>query len=186
VVFAPNPAVARWARRPIPIGNSAVFVPTVLSMQDVPAITDQDVARAEPELAVLSAMAHCPADDIERAVAVASASFAAFGRLADERAVVCFDLVRASLSEAARTVIDAMFPEGYKFKSDFALRYISQGKAEGKAEGEATALLAVLEARGILLTAEQRDRILTCKDLALLGSWVRRAVTVTEASELFA
>jgi hypothetical protein len=44
----------------------------------------------------------------------------------------------------------------------------------------------VLEARSIALSQEQREQILACSDLPLLDRWVRMAVTVSDARELFA
>jgi predicted transposase YdaD len=54
-----------------------------------------------------------------------------------DRSVLYFDLVLASLSEAARKGLQAMDPAKYEFQSEFARRYLSQGRAEGHAEGEA-------------------------------------------------
>jgi len=48
------------------------------------------------------------------------------------------------------------------------------------------ALLAVLEARGLEVSAEVRERIIGCTDPEVLESWVRRAVIVDRAEELFA
>ena len=62
----------------------------------------------------------------------------------------------------------------------------ARGKAEGKAEGKAQAVLAVLEARGLAPTEQQRQRILACTDLEQLNSWVRKAVTLVDVEELFA
>jgi predicted transposase YdaD len=61
-----------------------------------------------------------------------------------------------------------------------------QGRAEGKAEGKAEGILAVLEARGFELTAEQRARIEGSKDLSELDRWLRLAVTITSVEGLFA
>ena len=47
------------------------------------------------------------------------------------------------------------------------------------------ALLEVLDARGIEVDAASRQRILDCSDLAQLKVWLRRAVTVQSAHELF-
>ena len=123
----------------------------------------------------------------ERALAVGQAGLSAveaLGKLDAERAVIYFDLIRAALSEAARKAIDAMISQKYEFQSDFALRYIAEGKAEGKAEGRASSVISVLEARGIVLTLEARARILACTDLDVLDDWVRRAVSVEHAEEL--
>jgi hypothetical protein len=50
----------------------------------------------------------------------------------------------------------------------------------------ATAILAVLDARGITLTDEQRVRIEECIDLPQLQKWVRLAAVACSAEELFA
>ncbi len=61
----------------------------------------------------------------------------------------------------------------------------SRGRAAGKEEGKAEDVLAVLEVRGLRVTDEQRDFILTCKDVAQLDRWLRQAVTATDAAALF-
>ncbi|GLZ12241.1 hypothetical protein Acsp04_24760 [Actinomadura sp. NBRC 104425] len=61
----------------------------------------------------------------------------------------------------------------------------AQGIAEGEAVGEAKSVLLILEARGITVTDEQRQRVLTCTDLQQLETWVRRAATISSADELF-
>jgi hypothetical protein len=68
-----------------------------------------------------------------------------------------------------------------EYKSDFARGYYGQGKAEGKAE----TVLDVLSTRGIDVPEEARLRISECTDLALLESWVRRAVTASSVDGLF-
>lgn len=70
----------------------------------------------------------------------------------------------------------------WEYKSDFARRYYGQGRAEG----EATALPAVLDARGISVPDTAHERIMQCTDLEQLETWVRRAVTVSTIEELFA
>ncbi|WP_306361629.1 hypothetical protein [Nocardia sp. CC227C] len=77
----------------------------------------------------------------------------------------------------------------YEYQSDFARKYIaegrSEGRSEGRAEGEAMAVLTVLEARGIPVSVEVRGRVLGCGEVARLEEWLRRAVTVATAEELF-
>ena len=55
----------------------------------------------------------------------------------------------------------------------------------GEATGEARAILAVLDARGVTATEEQRQRILSCTDLDQLTVWVRKAVALADVEELF-
>ncbi|NPC85899.1 hypothetical protein HPC49_47905, partial [Pyxidicoccus fallax] len=61
-----------------------------------------------------------------------------------------------------------------------------EGLQEGLQEGEKRALLEVLDARGLEVDAEARQRILECTRPAQLKSWLRRAVTAKSVQELFA
>lgn len=184
LVVAPRRAVARWARSPISIGNGAIFTPTVLGPDTIPVITDPAQARSAPELSVLSVLTHGKGE-VEQAVRIGLASLAAVEALEPERGVLYFDLILTALGEAARKAIDAMIPQGYQWQSDFARKHRAEGKAEGQAEGKAQAVVMVLEARGIVLDADERERVLASRDLDELDRWLRRAPTVTRASELF-
>jgi hypothetical protein len=46
-------------------------------------------------------------------------------------------------------------------------------------------VVAVLQARGISITESLRQRILDCKDLAVLDRWLMRAAVANEAGEVF-
>jgi hypothetical protein len=76
-------------------------------------------------------------------------------------------------------------PQGYEYQSDFARRHHAQGVAIGQAKARAEAVITVLETRGVPLSHEHRERILGSADLEELGKWVRKAVTVSSADELF-
>ena len=58
-----------------------------------------------------------------------------------------YDLVYNSLNAAARRALEAMM-KGYEYQTDFAKKYVAQGRTEGRTEEAAHALLAVLRARG--------------------------------------
>jgi predicted transposase YdaD len=103
----------------------------------VPTVTDTTRALADPELAVLSAMAHGDSDDTLLAAQIAQAAIAASIGLDPDRSVLYFDMVLASLSEAARNSLQAMDPANYDFQSEFAKRYLAEGEAKGRAEGRA-------------------------------------------------
>ena len=70
--------------------------------------------------------------------------------------------------------------------SDFAKKHYGEGNAEGQAAGEADAIRLVLQARGIPVSPEQRRRIDSCTDIEQLRTWVTRAATISDASQLFA
>lgn len=91
---------------------------------------------------------------------------------------------------AIRNVLeDLVSTTAWPVYSPFAREHFGRGKAEGmaegRAEGEAEAILLVLDARGLEVTAEDRARIAGCTDLAQLKMWVTRAATVQTTSELF-
>jgi hypothetical protein len=137
LVVTVNEAVARWAAQSIDLGGGNRFTPLVLGPSGVPVVTDEELARQYPELAVLSAMAHGKDADVERTVRIAAAAMVASVGLDVERSTLYFDLVEASLSEAARKALRSMDPAKYEYQSEFARHYFAQGRAEGEAEGEA-------------------------------------------------
>lgn len=59
----------------------------------------------------------------------------------------------------------------------------AEGRVEGKAEGVASSILAILEERGITVSAAQREKILLCPDLDRLHRWLRRAVLAASTDE---
>ncbi|MGH3679030.1 MAG: hypothetical protein ACRDT2_01695 [Natronosporangium sp.] len=60
----------------------------------------------------------------------------------------------------------------------------ARARAEGEARGEASAVLTVLDARGIVVPPEVREQILACTDLAQLDTWLRRATTATTTDDV--
>jgi len=59
------------------------------------------------------------------------------------------------------------------------------GRKEGREEGLRAALLTLLDAAAIELTAEDRARVKGCRDGATLATWVRRTRTATTRDEVF-
>jgi Uma2 family endonuclease len=60
-----------------------------------------------------------------------------------------------------------------------------EGRSEGEIVGQAQSLLAVLEGRGLSVTADERTRILECTELERRRAWLLRAGRVRTAAELF-
>jgi hypothetical protein len=59
-----------------------------------------------------------------------------------------------------------------------------EGKIEGMAQEAAEAVLRVLATRKMAVPGEIRDRILACEDLALLRSWLDRAVVAASVDQI--
>jgi len=69
--------------------------------------------------------------------------------------------------------------------ADREARGFVKGEASGSIKAKVAAILAILAARGVLLSQEVSARIEGCKDAATLDRWIARAATVTSAEEIF-
>ncbi|MEU9867516.1 hypothetical protein AB0C87_06665 [Actinomadura sp. NPDC048021] len=65
----------------------------------------------------------------------------------------------------------------YEWQSEFALTH--------RAEGEVKALLLMLEARGLDVSAGVRAQVEGCSDSEQIERWIRRAVSADSAEDLF-
>lgn len=102
------------------------------------AITELEYAEDNVELAVLSAMEHGQSPDIELAARVASVAILASAGIDAERSRLYLDLILISLSEHTQEALrDTMNSLGFEYQSDFARRYVAQGRSEGRSEGRA-------------------------------------------------
>jgi predicted transposase YdaD len=196
-VVTADPATSRWASQPIDLGGGDQFRSRVIGPEGIPRVTDPDLASREPQLAVLSVLAH-GRGDVETAVPIARAAVHAVSSLPEEQQVLYWMLIEQALSEAARkalamdTQIEKFFSEAHRRSFDRGIaegeaRGKAEGEARGKAEGKAEALLVFLRQRGLAMTSDQQHRIRTCTDLASLDRWLDRAFSgATSVDELLA
>jgi hypothetical protein len=183
LVITASDKTAEWAQEPIALGPGSKLVPLVVGPRGVPVITDPERAKQDPELAVLSVMAH-GRGDVETAVQIALSAATGAAPLEEDRRVLYFDLIEAALSEAARKAFE-MLPQNYEFQGPT----YKKGKLEGQLEGQITMaaanVLEFLEARGLSVSDEVRQRVQGSSDLEQLRHWIRRAAVITSADELF-
>jgi hypothetical protein len=179
LVIAQSESVANWAARPIVIGPGNVFQPHVLRPSSVPVIEEADEARQAPELGVLSAMSH-GGGDVETAVRVALAASTVAFELGRDDFLLYFGLIQRALGAEARRKFK-MHPQGVRFFDESQQQSFDKGLARARAED----VIAVLEARNVAVSDEQRERILACTELAVLDRWLRKAATAARADELF-
>jgi hypothetical protein len=182
-VVTPDPAVARWAARPIDVGNG-IFVPRVIGPENIPQVTDLDQALREPQLAVLSVMAH-GGGEVSVALPIARVAIPAVLPLPEEQRLLYSILIEKALSEAARKALE-MEPHIEKFFTEAHRRSYDQGEAKGEAKGKTEALVMILKQRGLAMTDEQQQQLVTCTDLPTLDRWLERAFSVTSLDELLA
>ena len=177
LILCPDDDIAAWAGTPISLGFGAV-TPIALGPGRIPAITDPDRARATPELAVLSALAHCGVPGVLDAVARIFAPDVPDHELYDA-------ITQMALPKAAREYLEALMTTlnyQWVYDSDVAHEIADRGRAEGVAG----AVITVLTARGFDVGDDIRARIAGCRDAGLLDAWLARAATATTLGEVFA
>jgi hypothetical protein len=187
LVIAADEAVARWAGKAVELGGGNRFVPWVLGLSGVPEITDEERAIEDPELAVLSAMAHAQDPNTDKSARIALLAQMVSLGLDAERSTLYCDLILHSLPEAARRALQAMDASKYQYQSEFAQRYFGQGKAagviEGRTEGRVEIILKLLATRYGALSAavEAHVRATGSTELDRVAERVLTARTVEEA-----
>ena len=152
----------------------------MLRRDAVPVVTDTAEAVRRLELGMLSVMAH---GETEQGATIAGALLPAIAGLDEERARFYLDLLLNSVNEATRRALEAMM-KGYEYQSEFAKKYVAQGRTEGAATARAHDVLTVLRVRGIAVPDTARERILAEKDSAQLERWIERASLATSLAEV--
>ncbi|NRQ34186.1 hypothetical protein HII36_20365 [Nonomuraea sp. NN258] len=168
----------------IPQGSSLTLHPIVICPQDLPVLRESADVQRYPEFATLRAAA--PPHDFDTAAAVAMSLLG----FEDRRGHTYYDYLRMKLPENLRKRLEDLMIETQPRISDRFTQSLenaaeAKGRAEGEAEGEAKALRAVLEARGLEITDEQRQAIENCRDTEQLLTWTTRAATAATAEEIF-
>jgi hypothetical protein len=180
VVYCPDPAIARRYRGLFEFeGLSLPLRPFIFTPHDVPLVIDVELARANPALAVFSAICHGGDVGVDAAF---PALAEALEMLGPKKAILYYDIVLAGLPEAPRARWEAYMSAttGSEYRSDL-LREVD---ARGQALGEGRAVLTVLDARGVHVSEAIREEILGCTDVAQLDTWLRRAVTAPTADDV--
>lgn len=185
LVICHDQRVARWAAQPFKHGAGAYAALTlraiVVGPHNVPVIDDEEVARDYIPLAVLSALTHAKDADIGTILATLAS---VLKKMNDpQEAYDLADIAGAGLADTQAGEIwrQMMAIDTSWYRSPFS----QQLRAEGRAEGLAESVLRVLDKRGVAVSDEQRARVEGSTDLAQLDVWLDRAVTATEASEVF-
>lgn len=178
--------VARWARLTISLDSGVSrMAPFVLAPEQIPPIIEVEDEIKHPALAGLSLVGHPDSHDVLDAVIGAHHYLHATDEVA--AAVYCEYLLSLLKDSPALSLLEEkMFKvEGWTPETEVGKAAWAEGKAEGEAKGSAAMLLVVVDGLGLVLTDDQRRRIATCGDLAVLDQWAKRAIAAKTADDLF-
>jgi hypothetical protein len=184
LVVCGDSGVADWASRPIRLGCDNMFAAQVIGPEEVPEVLDAVEAEMDPELAVLSAMAHGRDTDLVKAARIAALAQGVSAGLDADRSKLYLDLVMNSVSEAVRKVLaKTMLPFKYEYQSDFAKHYVAEGRAEGSAQGRVALITRLLTARFGTLGEEVKEQIASksIEELEEIGDRLLTAASLEEA-----
>lgn len=195
VAICPDASVARWAAEPILLGSGSNVRILVIGPDKIPYVTDPDVARKCPSLAILSALAHKYEPNVLEVVAN---GLLAASMVDSENGSIYADLLMMGLSSSMTKALEEMMGKGkYEYQSEWARGYFDKGVAEGvekgiekgiekgRAEGLARALLSALRLRRISVTTDQQRQVVECTDIEKLDRWLEAAMTATSADDVF-
>jgi hypothetical protein len=171
------------------------LTPTVwgtLCPPEIPPAPTVEAAKADLPRAALGTMLHLgDPDGAEVAYRTLRAAYEVYGL---DMLAWMYNLIRGIVGEERFTEIERLimldaqthFIPKTAFEREHFSKGKSEGKSEGKAEGMAMAILAVLAARGLEVTEDQRSKFLACSDAAKLDRLVARSVSAATTSELLA
>ncbi|MEW9532930.1 hypothetical protein [Microbispora sp. NPDC049125] len=195
--ITPDPNADRYAH-PVTLdagGLTVTLIPCVCGPGQIPPITDPGQVMADPALATLSVMNHGHRKEITEAF------LTGLNALDPDDAPRYYEYAYNMAVPEARHVLEAlMATTTWPVYSPFAKEHYGKGVAEGRAEGreegqaegrvqgqaqgKAAAVLAVLTARGLQVSDEQRRLIEATTDHDRLDHWLRHVATVESAEQL--
>ncbi|RLU86937.1 hypothetical protein CTZ27_24475 [Streptomyces griseocarneus] len=196
LVVCQDKATADWAAGPFRLGTrdwtSLSVHPLVLGPGNVPVILDQEEAAQDLAMAAFSALTHGSGKDAQ---AILEALARALGTADPESSAYYSELLEIGLGDQAKETwrhlmtIRTYFPGRGTLIEETLQAGEAKGRAEGQAQGRlegcAQMVLRLLEHRGITVSPEVRERVVSCDDLDALGLWLVRAADVSHAEEIF-
>jgi hypothetical protein len=187
LVYCPDHGTAQRYRDLFAVdGLSLSLRPLIFTLDDVPLISDVDLARANPALAVLSAISHGDDADVDAMFPALDDALHAVG---PRKAISHRDVLLAGLPEATRARWEAFMdttPDRAELVDETLRRLIVQDRNLGESDGwaRARALLLVLYGRGVWVPDDARDQIFNCTDIATFNRWLIRAGRATTIEDV--
>jgi len=132
LVVTPRVSVGRWARRRVDLGPCCAFQPLVVGPEELLHPAPETIADS-PEMAVLAAVMGARAPDAgDRALQ----ALLRLHPLDNADHDVYADLILTALPRDLRARLEELMLQNYPFRSEFAQRFLAQGREEGKVLGK--------------------------------------------------
>jgi len=185
LVVCQDRRTAEWAARPVSLGPpqwpALTLHPLVAGPHNMPVITDPAKAAADLPLAALSAITHVKGPGVD---GILKALSTALQTVPEAVADPIIEFISQGLGSSRRAA--ELWRNLVAVDLSFYKSYISEEiRDEGRAQRGAEDILVVLEARGIDVPDEIRDRITASTDPDLLRHWLTRAAVAPSAEEIF-
>ncbi|MFJ3193565.1 hypothetical protein ACIPJQ_13105 [Streptomyces griseoviridis] len=184
LVVCQDRATAEWASRPVRFGPPQwpllTLRPLVAGPHNMPVITDPAEVRKDLALATLSAITHVTNPDVGTILKAMTTVLRETPHTLSDPIV---ELIAQGMGKHPAAEI---WRKLMAVDLSFYTSPISQEiRAKGEAIGQVKAILAFLEARGIDIPDDARERITTCDDPDLLRLWITRTPTAVTIDDLF-
>ena len=179
LVICPDPDEAKKCRRLISTGHPGFdLIPEVIDPLNAPGVGSDS-----PYLAIFAAfMGAMNLEEDQSARAFLTAVRESGASAADRKRLSTIMLNLAS--DAARRRLETMMTT-MEWKSDFIEGFVQEGLHQGAIKAKAEDVLKIIDARAIDVTAEQRDHVSSCTDIAQLDQWFDSALTAQTAKDIF-
>jgi hypothetical protein len=198
VAVCRNRPTAAWAAGPfecrVGTWTSQATRPFVLGPDNVPEITDESLVARAPAMATFSAIVHSESENAPAILDMLARGMRSFDEATAKYWCEWLEVglentpVRETWRELEKMVATYFPGRGTLFEQTYLegkAEGVAEGKAEGKAEGTVESILRVLEKRGVPLTPDTRERIVSETDLDTLTRWFDRSLTVATVQEIF-
>jgi hypothetical protein len=189
VVLTLDERTAGWAAAPrsLRTGGPAVVAPVVIGPAQIPRIIDPEHARALPELAVLSAVAHGRTPGAEQ---IAHAAINACAALDSWHHALYADFVVACLSPGARRALEVLMSlQTLVPLSDIGKQYYAEGRKDGLNVGRMNGLRDLLIKLLTLRFGPLPEAAMSSIQAAgpdLLEHWGERLLSASSLDDVFA
>ena len=178
-------AIGAWARQPIATFQpGSGFAPLVLGPPELPAPATVEAAKADLARAALGALLHL--SDPDGALAAYRTLRAVYELHGLDMLVWLYYLVRGIARPERFVEIERLIMLNAQTRFVPKTAFEREQYAKAKADGKVEAVLAVLTARRLPVSEDQRRRLLACSDAATLDRLIARAVSVASTAELVA